>query len=248
MTVDIVPLLRKLGFNKYEAKVYSSLIGLRRATAREIHEVSEVPRGRIYEILHDLSRRGFIGVEEGSPNSYYVLDTDVVIDRMKEDYIASLEKVRETLKSIEFKVPDQLMPPWFALRSEWAIENHINSIFRKVQDELIMLCDDPEFLKKYEKNFKQLKRKISVHIVVPEIEPYLGINLPIYKAQDTLREILRETKEHDMEISKMTAGFLIDQKEIFVIAKSGIEHVAFIGSNTPIIRYLAKSIIERIEE
>lgn len=248
MTDDIVALLRKLGFNKYEAKVYASLIGLRKATAREIHEASEVPRGRIYEILHDLARRGFIGVEEGSPNSYYVLDTDVVIDRMKEDYITSLEEVRETLKSVELKVPNQLMPPWFALRSDWAIENHLNSIFRKVQDEMIMLCDDPEFLKKYEKNFRHLKRKINIYIVVPEIEPFLDINLPIYKAEDTLREIMRETQEQEKDISGMTAAFLIDEKEMFVIAKSGPEHVAFIGSNTPIIRYLAKSIIEKLEE
>ncbi|WP_243670604.1 hypothetical protein [Methanoculleus chikugoensis] len=69
MTAEIVPGLRALGMNEYAASVYSTLVGLQKATARDIHEVSGVPpRGRIYEILNDLTRRGgFIAVEEGSP-------------------------------------------------------------------------------------------------------------------------------------------------------------------------------------
>ena len=100
MTVEIVQGLRALGMNEYEANVYSTLVGLQKATARDIHEVSGVPRGRIYDILNDLARRGFVGVEEGSPTSYYVLDIDQVFDRLKDDYVRSLEDVREALKAL----------------------------------------------------------------------------------------------------------------------------------------------------
>ena len=103
MTPEIIPSLRALGMNEYEANVYSTLVGLQKATARDIHEVSGVPRGRIYEILNDLARRGFIGVEEGSPTSYYVLDVDQVFDRLKADYVRSLEETREALKSLSIK-------------------------------------------------------------------------------------------------------------------------------------------------
>jgi sugar-specific transcriptional regulator TrmB len=48
MTPEIIPGLRALGMNEYEANVYSTLVGLQKATARDIHEVSGVPRGRIY--------------------------------------------------------------------------------------------------------------------------------------------------------------------------------------------------------
>ena len=58
MAAEIVPGLRGLGMNEYEASVYSTLVGLQKATARDVHEASGVPRGRIYEILNDLARRG----------------------------------------------------------------------------------------------------------------------------------------------------------------------------------------------
>ncbi len=136
MTDEIVLGLRALGMNEYEASVYSTLVGLQKATARDIHELSGVPRGRIYEILNDLARRGFIAVEEGSPTSYYVLDIDQVFDRLKEDYIRALDETREALKSLSVK---PRLPPnsFFILRSDWAIENHVASLFRRVKKSMV---------------------------------------------------------------------------------------------------------------
>ncbi len=246
MTIEIIPQLRSLGLNEYEAKVYSTLVGLRKATARDIHLASSVPRGRIYEILHDLVRRGFIGVEEGSPKSYYLLDTDAVIDRLKEDAIRSLEEARTALKSLEVELP---VPPtpWFVLRSDWAIENHFQSIFRKVQEELVVICRDPLFLQKHERLFKQLRRRIQVSIVVSEKEPFAGVNLPIYEASGLLRDFFDGYTPGQGRV-EMTAVFFIDAKEIFFIGRSGAEQIAFIGTERALIRYLAKSIAERIRE
>lgn len=246
MTIEIIPQLRTLGLNEYEARVYSTLVGLRKATAREIHRLSGVPRGRIYEILHDLVRRGFIGVEEGSPNSYYVLDTDAVIDRLKEDAVRSLEEARTALKSLEVELP---VPPtpWLVLRSDWAIENHFQSVFRKVQDELLVLCRDPLFLQEHERLFKNLRRRIQVSIVVSDKEAFAGVRLPIYEADGLLRDFFDEEIPGQGRVD-MTAVFFIDAKEIFFIGRSGAEQIAFIGTERALIRYLAKSIAERIRE
>ena len=43
--------LEKLGLTENEAKAYIGLVSLREATAREIHELTNVPRAKIYEIL-----------------------------------------------------------------------------------------------------------------------------------------------------------------------------------------------------
>ncbi|RXE56134.1 TrmB family transcriptional regulator [Methanoculleus taiwanensis] len=246
MTIAPIPQLRTLGLNEYEAKVYSTLVGLRKGTARDINRLSGVPRGRIYEILHDLARRGFIGIEEGSPNSYYVLDTDEVIDRLKEDAIRSLEEARTALKSLEVELP-VTRAPWFVLRSDWAIENHFQSVFRKVQEELIVLCRDLRFLQEHERLFKQLRRRIQVSVVVSDKELFSGVNLPIYEATGLLRDFF-ESDLPGPEHVEMTAAFFIDAKESFFIGRSGAERLAVIGTERALIRYLAKSIAERIRE
>ncbi len=42
-----------------EAKAYAGLVSLKEATAREIHELSNVPRAKIYEILKCLPKKVF---------------------------------------------------------------------------------------------------------------------------------------------------------------------------------------------
>jgi len=246
MTKEIIPRLKALGLNEYEAKVYSTLVGLQKATARDIHEVSGVPRGRIYEILHDLVQRGFVGVEEGSPNAYYRLDTDQVIDRLKTDAIAALEETRSALKSLEME-PIRNPTPWFALKSDWAIENHFQGIFRKVQEDLVVICDDPAFLRTHQNLFKHLRRRIDLYVVVPDAEPFAGITLPVYEARGVLRELLAEPGPEGEDMH-MVCSFLIDGKEVFAIGKRGNERFAFIGTTNPIVRYLSRSIIEHLEE
>ncbi len=250
MTAEILPGLRALGMNEYEASVYSTLVGLQKATARDIHEVSGVPRGRIYEILNDLGRRGFIGVEEGSPASYYVLDIDVIFDRLKDDYIRSLDETREALKSLSVK---PRLPPvsFFILRSGWAIENHISALFRRVKKNMVILCYNPEFLRRYQTAIKPLERKVDLYVVVKKKDDYADINLPIYEAEGTVIDLLdaRPVKESGPDGVRLEeCAILADGRDFLAIATAGSERHAVIGSDMPIIGYLQKTIVERLTE
>ncbi|MGI5938824.1 TrmB family transcriptional regulator [Methanoculleus sp. DTU007] len=247
MTDEIVLGLRALGMNEYEASVYSTLVGLQKATARDIHELSGVPRGRIYEILNDLARRGFIAVEEGSPTSYYVLDIDQVFDRLKEDYIRALDETREALKSLSVK---PRLPPnsFFILRSDWAIENHVASLFRRVKKSMVILCYDPEFLRKHYADIKPLERKIDLYVVVRKKDEYAEIRLPIYEARGAVLELLesRPVNEPEVDLRKDECTILVDGRDFFIIATGGSGRHAVIGSDMPIISYLQKTIVERL--
>jgi len=251
MTAEILPGLRALGMNEYEANVYSTLVGLQKATARDVHEVSGVPRGRIYEILNDLARRGFIGVEEGSPASYYVLDIDVVFDRLKDDYIRSLDETREALKSLSVKPH---LPPvsFFILRSGWAIENHISSLFRRVKKSMVILCYNPEFLRRYYTLIKPLERKIDLYVVVQRREEYADINLPIYEAEGTVIELLHARPAMDESgpdgVRTDECAILVDGRDLFAITTAGSGRYAVIGSDMPLINYLQKTIVERLKK
>ncbi|KAF5038417.1 MULTISPECIES: helix-turn-helix domain-containing protein [unclassified Methanoculleus] len=250
MANAIIDGLRALGMNEYEASVYSTLVGLQKATARDIHEMSRVPRGRIYDILNDLARRGFIGVEEGSPASYYVLDIDVVFDRLKKDYIRTLDETREALKNLSVK-PRLSPDSFFILRSGWAIENHISALFRRVKRSMVVLCYNPEFLRKYYTIIKPLERKIDLYVVVRKREECADINLPIYEARGTVMELLntRPVNESVMEgLRRDECAILVDGRDFFAIATAGSGRYAVIGSDMPIIGYLQKTIVERLEE
>ena len=74
MDEELVRRLKKFGMNEYEAKVYAALFGLRVASAREIHEFTQIPRGRVYETLNALMEKHFVLSAGGSPARYHVCD------------------------------------------------------------------------------------------------------------------------------------------------------------------------------
>lgn len=244
MTEDLISLLRNLGLNEYEAKVYSTLVGLRKATARDIHEISRVPRGRIYEILHDLARKGFIGVEEGSPTCYYLLDPDEVIDHMKEEYLCTLEKTRRAIRDVSFTLP-RPPPSFYMLRSEWAIDNHVRALLKKAKKQILMVCHDDVFLKRYLKDLKAVGRRVDLCIIVHSMKDFAGVDLPVVEANGAVAELLDETTSsmsHDHRFEG-TALF-VDFNDFFFASFSGQEIFAMTGSDAPLMRYLQYSLVE----
>ncbi|TAJ43357.1 TrmB family transcriptional regulator [Methanofollis fontis] len=244
MPDDLLPLLRNLGLNDYEGRVYSTLLSLRKATARDIHELSGVPRGRIYDILHDLARRGFIGIEEGSPTCYYLLDPDDVIDHIKEEYLSSLEQTRKAIRNLSVA---HLRPPpsFYMLRSDWAIANHLTSMFKRVRNRMVILCNDPSFLRSYMDELRAVSKRADLYIVVRDAEAFAAVDLPVYEGSGALSELLSLHKGPDRK-SFGTAIFM-DDGDFFALSVPGSDGGAFTGSDAPMMRFLLQSIIMHLE-
>ena len=51
--------LETLGLTENEAKAYAGLVSLGEATAREVHELTNVPRAKIYESFKYLQKKVF---------------------------------------------------------------------------------------------------------------------------------------------------------------------------------------------
>ncbi|HDS63203.1 MAG TPA: TrmB family transcriptional regulator [Methanofollis liminatans] len=244
MTEDIVPLLKNLGLNEYEAKVYSTLVGLRKATARDIHEISGVPRGRIYEILHDLAQRGFIGVEEGSPTCYYLLDPDEVIDHLKEEYLCTLEKTRRAIREISFALP-RPPPSVYMLRSDWAIDNHVRSLLKRAKKQVLLVCRDRQFLKRYLKELKAAEKRVDLCILVRNPDDFDGLDIPFVQAKGFVAELLDDAANSHPQFDGTVV--FVDYGEFFITSLGGPETLAMTGSDAPMMRYLQHSLMASLD-
>ncbi|NQU79648.1 TrmB family transcriptional regulator [Candidatus Woesearchaeota archaeon] len=56
---EIISNLLELGLNRYEAKVYLSLLEEGTSTAKNISDITGIPYGKVYEILTSLGSKGF---------------------------------------------------------------------------------------------------------------------------------------------------------------------------------------------
>jgi len=157
--------LKTIGMSEYEAKVYVILTALRVASAREIHEQTKIPRGRIYETLATLTEKGFIVSSGKSPVRYSPVDVIQMFERLKRESVTSLSGLVKHLKALESETPEPLMQG-YKLYTEWTRDNQIRMMLHRAKSEIILLCNDEEFLKKYSSDISRAAKRVSLYLVV----------------------------------------------------------------------------------
>ncbi len=102
VTGTLIEQLSALGLTTNEARAYVSLVRLGKATARAIHEDSEIPRSKVYETLSDLEDRGYVKTLLGTrPVQFSPSSVDAVLGDLEERAHNSAENARRFLKSME---------------------------------------------------------------------------------------------------------------------------------------------------
>lgn len=159
--------LVQLGLKEYEAKIYVALVGLGETNVRRIHEVSGVPRPRVYDVLHTLDQKGFIEIRQRSPLMYYAVQPDVVVSFLKKDLDTAASDSVKTLEALSVDAQQDYSPIWY-VHSDWTIQRNLEVLAEGVTLELITLCFNKETLVKFQEPISSVAKDRSVKILFPE--------------------------------------------------------------------------------
>jgi HTH-type transcriptional regulator, sugar sensing transcriptional regulator len=171
--------LVQLGLKEYEAKIYIALVGLGEANVRRIHEVSGVPRPRVYDVLNALDEKGFIEIRQGSPLMYKAVRPDIVVSFLKKDLDTAARESVKTLDALSVDARQNFSPIWY-VHSDWTIQRNLERLVDSVTRELIVLCFNKETLVKFQGPMVSMAQDHTVKILFPEggtegIVPLQGI-------------------------------------------------------------------------
>jgi len=164
---SLVTNLERLGMKEYEAKVYSTLVGLGESNVRRIHEVSGVPRPRVYDVLQELAAKGFIDIRQGSPLVYCAVRPDIVISYLKKDLDAAARESVQSLETLKLGAQQNYSPIWYVY-SDWTIQRNLEMVTEGVVRELVVLCFDLETLKKFQGPLSRTAKMHPVKILFPK--------------------------------------------------------------------------------
>lgn len=85
--------LRDLGLSEYEDRAYRALLEESPSTAKELSRSSDVPMGRVYDVLKDLERRGLARSQAASrPKKYVAVEPEAALDRLLDAKREELEE------------------------------------------------------------------------------------------------------------------------------------------------------------
>jgi sugar-specific transcriptional regulator TrmB len=101
--------LRDLGLSEYEARAYRALLRTGPTTAKELSRASEVPMGRIYDVLNGLEQYGLVRSQAASrPKKYVGVEPDAALDRLLDDKRRELAEKVEQYESIVDDLVEEL--------------------------------------------------------------------------------------------------------------------------------------------
>lgn len=97
----LVESLRTLGLTDYEARVYSTLVALGQADAKQVYEYLGASKPNVYESLKSLSARGFVLTVSAKPAVYKAAPYELVLRRLMDSHKAAEASAREALLELE---------------------------------------------------------------------------------------------------------------------------------------------------
>ncbi|MCU0630482.1 MAG: TrmB family transcriptional regulator [Methanoregulaceae archaeon] len=159
--------LARLGLKEYEAKIYVALVGLGEANVRSIHEVSGVPRPRIYDVLNALDAKGFIEIRQGSPLMYQAVRPDIVVAFLKKDLDTAASESVTALEALSVDARQNYSPIWY-VHSDWTIQRNLERLVEGVARSLIVLCFNKETLEKFQGPVLSIAKEREVRILFPK--------------------------------------------------------------------------------
>lgn len=83
--------LDELGLSSYEETMYRTLLATGVATAAELADASDVPRGRIYDVLNGLEHRRLVRTQSTEPTQYAAVDPDAAVETLLAERYVDLE-------------------------------------------------------------------------------------------------------------------------------------------------------------
>ncbi len=210
-THEIMEMLKTIGLNLYERKLYVWLLMKGISTAGELADLSGVPRARVYDVLMSLADKGFVMVQHSKPIRYIAIPPREALNRASKQI---LEKAQKTAKMIESFKDSEIIEELENLhkskleeeeesnlvgmvRGKFIIDNHEEYLIRTAQNSIDIMVSSQGLKDIYKKYYPVLREAYEKGVKIRIIAPITQENQQIYEALSEIAEIKDANKLKD---------------------------------------------------
>lgn len=146
---EAVDVLQRLGLKAYEARCFVALTRLSTATAKDISEVTEVPRTRVYDAVRNLEVQGFVEVQHTSPKQFRAVPLQEAIETLRDQYEARLQQLEDDLREAEpLELDDGVEEPLevWTMTGTTPIANRTQRVIEDATEEVVLVLGDTSLL------------------------------------------------------------------------------------------------------
>lgn len=93
--------LESLGLSAYAARTFVALYSLGEGTARDVSDVSDVPRTRVYDAINELQGQGLVDVQQSTPKRFWAVSPETSGRHFEQSYKHRVNLMLEALDALD---------------------------------------------------------------------------------------------------------------------------------------------------
>lgn len=145
---EATDVLQQLGLKEYEAKCFVGLSRLSTGTAKELSEITEVPRTRIYDAIRVLEAQGLVEIQHSSPQRFRAVPLEEATETLRDQYESRVERLENALAQTEKLEPanEEPVQEIWAMTGKNAIANRTHELVDNATNEVVLVIGDDSLL------------------------------------------------------------------------------------------------------
>lgn len=128
----------------YEAECFAALARIPSGTARDISEVANVPRTRVYDATESLAEKGFVEVQHTNPQRFRAIPLSEAVGTLREQYEDRVEELHETLSAMEAEDRSPEDNEVWALTADESLDGRVIDFVSGAEEELVLVLGDDD--------------------------------------------------------------------------------------------------------
>lgn len=146
---ETLSLLQDLGLKEYEARCFLALTKTSPGTAKEISDLSEVPRTRVYDAIRVLEAQGLVEVKHSNPKEFRAVSVEEAASTLRQKYDDRIDTLQTHLESLDLEdepdEDDRMQEVW-SLTGHEAIQSRALELVEEADSEVVLIVVDESML------------------------------------------------------------------------------------------------------
>ena len=131
--------LERFGLSTYAARTFVALVRRGSGTAREISQISEVPRTRVYDAVDELHDQGLVDIKHSSPKRFWAISSETASQTFERELQRRAEILRTALDEITPAQPQAEQRGVWTADGQTAVTNRVLEFFASADDEIVYM-------------------------------------------------------------------------------------------------------------
>lgn len=131
--------LEQLGLSTYAARTLVALVGLGSGTAKDVSEVADVPRTRVYDSVEELQEKGLVDVQHSTPKQFWPVSAETLGRVLEREFQYRLSRLRTALDALDSGPRQTEQEGVWTVDGHEAVTSRVTEFFDSAEDEIVYM-------------------------------------------------------------------------------------------------------------